>query len=122
MTALRIRTSSRCRLGALAGGAAMVLLATACQRSSQEPAVAQAPPPAQPAPEPAPPPQQPQKPEQAQPVPAPRAPVVVRDVGFKTPESVLHDPAQDGYFASNINGKPTDTDGNGCISKLRPDR
>lgn len=85
--------------------------------------MAQAPPPAEPAPQAAPPPAQPgQAPEQAQPSPAPvPAPVIVRDVGFKTPESVLHDAEQDVYFVSNINGGPTETDGNGFISKLGPD-
>jgi sugar lactone lactonase YvrE len=48
-------------------------------------------------------------------------PVVLKDVGFKTPESVLYDPEQDAYFVSNINGKPLDVDGNGFISKVTPD-
>jgi sugar lactone lactonase YvrE len=41
--------------------------------------------------------------------------------GFLTPESVLHDTAQDVYFVSNINGSPTAKDGNGFISRVRPD-
>jgi len=41
--------------------------------------------------------------------------------GFLTPESVLHDPAQDIYFVSNINGGPTAKDNNGFISRVRPD-
>src|SRR6266571_1131008 len=41
--------------------------------------------------------------------------------GFLTPESVLHDPVQDIYFVSNINGGPTAKDNNGFISRVRPD-
>ena len=41
--------------------------------------------------------------------------------GFLTPESVLHDPAQDIYFVSNINGSPTAKDNNGFLSRVRPD-
>src|SRR2546428_1024569 len=41
--------------------------------------------------------------------------------GFLTPESVLHDPVQDIYFVSNINGGPTTKDNNGFISRGRPD-
>jgi hypothetical protein len=41
--------------------------------------------------------------------------------GFLTPESVLHDSAQDVYFVSNINGSPTAKDNNGFISRVRPD-
>ncbi len=41
--------------------------------------------------------------------------------GFLTPESVLHDTAQDIYFVSNINGSPTAKDNNGFISRVRPD-
>ena len=41
--------------------------------------------------------------------------------GFSTPESVLHDSAQDVYFVSNINGSPTAKDNNGFISRVRPD-
>ncbi len=59
-------------------------------------------------------------------VPGPQAPqidppVVLKDVGFKTPESVLYDPEQDVYFVSNINGTPFDVDSNGFISKITPD-
>jgi sugar lactone lactonase YvrE len=42
-------------------------------------------------------------------------------VGFLTPESVLHDSAQDVYFVSNINGSPTAKDNNGFISRVKPD-
>ncbi len=45
----------------------------------------------------------------------------VADVGFATPESVLHDPSADVYLVSNINGSPVDEDGNGFISRLTPD-
>jgi len=51
--------------------------------------------------------------------PAPTKVTVV--AGFLTPESVLHDPAQDIYFVSNINGNPTAKDNNGFISRVRPD-
>ncbi|HVU03968.1 MAG TPA: hypothetical protein VHE30_19550 [Polyangiaceae bacterium] len=57
----------------------------------------------------------------ATPAPATPAPVVVKDVGFKTPESVLYDPEQDVYFVSNIDGKPVDADGNGFVSKVSPE-
>ena len=45
----------------------------------------------------------------------------VQDVGFATPESVLHDPESDMYLVSNINGSPLESDGNGFISKIKPD-
>jgi sugar lactone lactonase YvrE len=41
--------------------------------------------------------------------------------GFLTPESVLHDPVQDIYFVSNINGRGTTRDNNGFISRVKPD-
>jgi hypothetical protein len=46
--------------------------------------------------------------------------ITVADVGFQTPESVLHDPVDDVYLVSNINGSPSDKDGNGFISRLAP--
>ena len=60
------------------------------------------------------------------PAPAPPgAPAGVQQVavveGFLTPESVLHDAAQDIYFVSNINGRPTNKDNNGFISRVKPD-
>src|SRR5690242_11480428 len=90
-----------------------------------EPAAAPAPAAsAAPAPEPvatapaAPPAAEPPAPEPAKPAaPTP----VVRYTGFATPESVLHDEARDRYLVSNINGKPSDVDGNGFISELSPD-
>jgi sugar lactone lactonase YvrE len=60
-------------------------------------------------------------------IPAPAAPTgpgatkVGSIAGFLTPESVLHDSAQDVYFVSNINGSPTAKDNNGFISRVRPD-
>jgi len=53
--------------------------------------------------------------------PPPAAAKVLAIEGFLTPESVLHDTAQDIYFVSNINGGATAKDGNGFISRLRPD-
>lgn len=41
--------------------------------------------------------------------------------GFKTPESVKYDADEDVYFVSNINGNPSQKDGNGFISRIRPD-
>jgi sugar lactone lactonase YvrE len=40
---------------------------------------------------------------------------------FSTPESVLHDPEQDVYFVSNINGDPTGNGAAGFISRVLPD-
>lgn len=45
----------------------------------------------------------------------------VVDVGFSTPESVLHDTERDVYLVSNINGNPLEKDGNGFISVLSPE-
>lgn len=47
--------------------------------------------------------------------------IVVSDVGFSTPESVEYYAAEDVYLVSNINGSPFAADGNGFISKLKPD-
>jgi len=41
--------------------------------------------------------------------------------GFKTPESVKYDSAQDVWFVSNINGNPNAKDNNGFISRVRGD-
>ena len=46
---------------------------------------------------------------------------VIADVGFSTPESVEYYPAEDVYLVTNINGSPFAADGNGFISKLKPD-
>ncbi len=48
-------------------------------------------------------------------------PIVLQDVGFMTPESVLHDVVADVYLVSNINGVPFDEDDNGFISQISPD-
>lgn len=45
---------------------------------------------------------------------------VVTVSGFRTPESVKWDSAQDVYFVSNINGAPDAKDGNGYISVVLP--
>ena len=39
---------------------------------------------------------------------------------FDTPESFIVDPEDGSYYVSNINGGPTDKDGNGYISKISP--
>lgn len=44
-----------------------------------------------------------------------------RATGFKTPESVLYDEANDRLIVSNINGGATDIDGNGFLSLVSPD-
>ena len=41
--------------------------------------------------------------------------------GFRTPESVIHDPAQDVYFVSNINGNPSQKSNDGFISRIAAD-
>ncbi|MBA2564759.1 MAG: hypothetical protein H0V09_04970, partial [Gemmatimonadetes bacterium] len=46
---------------------------------------------------------------------------VIRDAGFLTPESVVHDEASDVYLVSNINGSPFAADDNGFISRLSPE-
>lgn len=51
----------------------------------------------------------------------PAAPISVKDVGFKTPESVLHDMRADLYLVSNIDGSPLDFDDRAFISRVRPD-
>src|SRR6266550_7532886 len=52
---------------------------------------------------------------------APAATKVLTVTGFLTPESVLHDSAQDIYFVSNVNGSPLAKDNNGFISRVKPD-
>jgi len=44
----------------------------------------------------------------------------IAQVGFATPEAVLHDTAADVYLVSNINGGPADKDDNGFIARLAP--
>ena len=41
--------------------------------------------------------------------------------GFEAPESVLYDADRGLLYVSNVNGQPTAKDGNGYISRLRPD-
>ncbi len=43
------------------------------------------------------------------------------DTTLRTPESVLFDKGRNIIYVANINGKPTDKDKNGFISKLTPD-
>ena len=50
----------------------------------------------------------------------PRFLLTVADVGFSTPESVLHDSEADVYLVSNVNGPPVEPDGNGFISRVSP--
>jgi hypothetical protein len=50
----------------------------------------------------------------------PRFSLTLSDVGFATPESVLHDPQSDVYLVANINGSAADHDGNGFISRVSP--
>jgi sugar lactone lactonase YvrE len=52
--------------------------------------------------------------------PDPSAPIVVANVGFLTPESVLYDADADVYLVSNINGGEVAADGNGFISRIDP--
>ena len=47
--------------------------------------------------------------------------ILVHDVGFAAPASVIHDPITDVYLVSNINGSPTDRDDNGFISLVSPE-
>jgi hypothetical protein len=47
-------------------------------------------------------------------------PLTIRDVGFRTPESVLYDPEADVYLVSNIEGSALEADGRAFISRLLP--
>jgi hypothetical protein len=47
--------------------------------------------------------------------------LTLTDVGFATPESALHDSEADLYLVANINGPAGEKDGNGFISRIRPD-
>ena len=47
--------------------------------------------------------------------------LVVNVPGFKVPESVRYDEDLDVFFVSNIDGNPSMKDGNGFISRMRPD-
>jgi sugar lactone lactonase YvrE len=46
--------------------------------------------------------------------------ILLEGLGFSTPESVLYDKDRDRYLVSNINGPPTERDGNGFISVVEP--
>ncbi len=46
---------------------------------------------------------------------------VAEALGMKTPESARYDAAQDLWFVSNINGNPSQKDGNGFIVRLTAD-
>ena len=46
---------------------------------------------------------------------------MVANIGLATPESVEYYAAEDVYLVTNINGSPLAADGNGFISKIRPD-
>src|SRR6266545_2003524 len=54
------------------------------------------------------------------PVASPGATKALTIAGFSTPESVLHDSAQDIYFVSNIGGSPTAKDNNGSSVACGP--
>ena len=47
--------------------------------------------------------------------------IVIENVGFQTPESVLHDEIADVYLVSNINGQGGEHDDNGFISRIGAD-
>lgn len=49
------------------------------------------------------------------------APLLVRDVGFDTPESVVYDEREDLYLVSNIVGGALERDDQAFISRVRPD-
>lgn len=50
-----------------------------------------------------------------------RLPLFVRDVGFETPESVVHDPRSDRYLVSNVVGAALERDDRAFITRVRPD-
>ncbi|HTV24869.1 MAG TPA: hypothetical protein VMG12_39520 [Polyangiaceae bacterium] len=52
---------------------------------------------------------------------APVPPILLRDVGFRSPESALYDAIADVYLVSNVSGGPADADNDGFISKVSPD-
>lgn len=52
---------------------------------------------------------------------APEPPILLRGVGFQSPESALYDPRGDVYLISNVSGGPADADNDGFISKVAPD-
>ena len=46
---------------------------------------------------------------------------IIANVGLKTPESIEYYAAEDVYLVSNINGSALEAEGNGFISKIKPD-
>lgn len=52
---------------------------------------------------------------------APVPPILLRDVGFRSPESAVYDPVADVYLVSNVSGAPADADNDGFISKVSPE-
>ncbi|MBX3233162.1 MAG: hypothetical protein KF837_37915 [Labilithrix sp.] len=44
-----------------------------------------------------------------------------KKVGFKAPESVLHDVSSDLYFVTNVEGKPLERDNKAFVSKVAPE-
>jgi len=46
---------------------------------------------------------------------------VITNIGLKTPESIEYYAAEDVYLVSNINGSAVVAEGNGFISKIKPD-
>ncbi|HET9602911.1 MAG TPA: hypothetical protein VFO96_01375 [Gemmatimonadales bacterium] len=63
-----------------------------------------------------------EKPRPAETSAAPASPTLVDTIrGLSAPESVIHDVDQDLYFVTNINGGPGAKDGNGFISRVKPD-
>lgn len=52
---------------------------------------------------------------------SPEGRITVADVGFSTPESVLHDATDDVYLVSNIVGAPLAADDSAFISRVSPD-
>jgi hypothetical protein len=49
------------------------------------------------------------------------SPIVVKDVGFMSPECVLYDPERDLYLVSNVQGSALTADDQAFISRLKPD-
>jgi hypothetical protein len=63
-----------------------------------------------------------EKPRPAETSAAPASPTLVDTIrDLSAPESVIHDVDQDLYFVTNINGGPGAKDGNGFISRVKPD-
>jgi hypothetical protein len=65
--------------------------------------------------------QAPVRSEAKQAAPEKKEPFYVKDVGFQTPKSVIHDARADLYLVSNIDGSPLDVDDLAFISRVRPD-